>query len=237
MGKKVLNLDLLISKEIQYMIEKEGYKEGQALPSERSLAETFGVHRLTIRNAIKMLEEKGIILTKQRSGNYISPKKVTFDLNDYRSKMSVMKNMGIDANVKLLELETIKASAELAKKIMLPEGKEVFRITRLRYAYRKPMALERAYVNYELTKKLTKEDVHNKSLYDTLKRKFGIIIAYSNQKVTAVFANSLESELLRISALKPVMKHQGLVYDKRDRLILYFEDIMLMDKVEFISNR
>ena len=36
------------------------YREGERLPSERDLAERFGVHRSTVRSAVKRLEQLGI---------------------------------------------------------------------------------------------------------------------------------------------------------------------------------
>ncbi len=51
---RVLTLEVLLSKEIEYMLEAEGYKEKQKLPSERELAEYFGVQRLTIRAALQI---------------------------------------------------------------------------------------------------------------------------------------------------------------------------------------
>ena len=41
MGKRVLTLEVLLSKEIEYLLEADEYKEKQKLPSERELAEYF----------------------------------------------------------------------------------------------------------------------------------------------------------------------------------------------------
>jgi len=118
--------------------------------------------------------------------------------------------------------------------MLLPESTLVYRIMRLRYADGKPISIERSYIRCEVAEGLTSEDVHNKSIYTSLRNKFGIKINNSNQKVTVVYANELESELLKISRYKPLMRFEGLVYDKRNILVEYFDSIFLMDKVTFL---
>ena len=54
---KLLNKDEFIANEIRYMFIERKYKEGDKLPSERELAEQFGVQRATIREAYQILEE------------------------------------------------------------------------------------------------------------------------------------------------------------------------------------
>lgn len=62
----------------------------------------------------------------------------------------------------------MKLTEKLAEKTLLSEGTEVYRIMRLRYENKTPIALEKSYVVCEFAKGLSQEDVHNKSLYETL---------------------------------------------------------------------
>lgn len=48
------------------------YREGERLPSERDLARRFGVHRSTVREAFKRLEQLGVA-TIQRGGARVAP--------------------------------------------------------------------------------------------------------------------------------------------------------------------
>lgn len=237
MGKKVLTLEALLAKEIEYRIEQDDYKEKQKLPSERELSAQFQVQRLTIRRALQTLVQKGIIISKERSGYYVAPKRIKITVNHSGSIRTVIEKMGITSYVKLLEFEKMKLTERLAGKTLLAENTEVYHILRLRYENKTPIGLEKSYVVCDLAKGLSAEDVHNKSLYEELKKKHGLTIAHSNQRVSAVFANGLEAELLKVSLSTPLMKYQGLVYDKKERLIEYFENIMLPERFEFISKR
>lgn len=234
---KVLTLEVLISKEIQYLLESEDYKEKQKLPSERELAERFGVQRLTVRAALQILVQKGILISKERYGYFIAPKRVQFTLNHTNSFKMMIERMGITSYVKLLDFEKMKITDRLAEKTMLAEGTEMYRILRLRYGNKEPIALEKSYIVCDLAKDLSEEDVHNKSLYETLKKKYRLSIAHSSHRVSVVYANGLEAELLKVSLSKPLIKYQGLAYERKGRLLEYFETIMLSDKIEFIIHR
>src|SRR5258705_3342234 len=50
------------------------YQVDEALPSERVLAESLGLSRVTARKAIDQLVEQGLVVRRRGSGNYIAPK-------------------------------------------------------------------------------------------------------------------------------------------------------------------
>lgn len=236
MAKGVLTLDVLLSKEIEYMIETDKYTEGSKLPSERQLADYFNVQRGTVRSALRILLDKGVIVCKQRSGHFVAPRRVEFNLDAYASTKTVIEQMGKSTSVKLLTFEKVYVTEKMAKKTGWQEDSQVYRIMRLRYEGDAPMSLERSYVRCDLAPNISEEDVHNKSLYDALRRKHQIYMVRSEGKVTAVYANGLESELLNLKVAKPVMRYEALAYDRHDRLVEYFDDIILKDKVQFISD-
>lgn len=235
MKRNVLTLDVLISKEIEYAIDAGELKEGDRLPSERALAEKFGVQRGTVRSALQILVDREIVIPKERSGYFVAPRRIDFDLEAYNSRKVVIERMGKTTSVKLLTFEKIYVSHKMALKTGLAEDSQVYRIMRLRYAAGVPIGLERTHIRCDLAPSLSEEDVHNKSIYAALLRKHQIYIARCEGKVTAVYANGLESELLHLDVSKPVMRYEALVYDMQDRLIEYFDDIILKDKVQFIT--
>lgn len=234
--KRVLTLDILLAKELEYMMETGGYQEGSRLPSERSLADKFGVQRGTVRSALQILVDKGLIVSKERSGYFVAPRRIDFNLNAYDSRKAVIEQMGKTTYVKLLTFEKIYVSEKMAQKTTLQEDSQVYRIMRLRFAGGQPMSLERTHIRCDLVPGLREEDVHNKSIYATLRKKYRIHIARSEERVTAVYANGLESELLHTTRLRPILRYEGLVYDRRNRLIEYFDDIILKEKVQFTSD-
>ena len=50
------------------------YREGEVLPVEQELASSLGVGRNALREAVKMLSSKGLIVTGPRSGTRVRPR-------------------------------------------------------------------------------------------------------------------------------------------------------------------
>lgn len=61
-----------VAEELERQIIDGTFNAGQKLASERSLAESFGVSRPSIRDAIKQLEAKGLVTRKQGGGTFVS---------------------------------------------------------------------------------------------------------------------------------------------------------------------
>ena len=66
------NLSIQIADKIKELIESKQLKPGVKLPSERKLAEKFGVNRVTINKAIFLLEQKGLVKMKAGMGTYVT---------------------------------------------------------------------------------------------------------------------------------------------------------------------
>jgi GntR family transcriptional regulator, transcriptional repressor for pyruvate dehydrogenase complex len=62
----------LITKELETMMIEGLLKPGDRLPPERELAERFDVSRPSLREAIQNLKAKGMVVSRQGGGNYIS---------------------------------------------------------------------------------------------------------------------------------------------------------------------
>jgi len=70
---KVQRLYLQVAQQLQDLIGQGVFEAGQRLPSERDLAEQFGVSRPTIREAMITLEIAGQVEVKSGSGVYVLP--------------------------------------------------------------------------------------------------------------------------------------------------------------------
>lgn len=129
---KLLNKDEFIANEIRYMFIERKYKEGDKLPSERELAEQFGVQRATIREAYHILEEEGIIEIRERSGRYMGHNRIKSNLQEIKSFKDKLNDIGLEVKNKLISFEIIELDKELYKKVKLPIGTSVYKITRIR---------------------------------------------------------------------------------------------------------
>ena len=75
-------------------IENHVYKVGDRIPAERHLAEQFKVSRMTLRQAIKTLEEEGILERRLGSGTYVANQKVQEKMSGIMSFTEISRAYG-----------------------------------------------------------------------------------------------------------------------------------------------
>ncbi|MEM9709373.1 MAG: FadR/GntR family transcriptional regulator [Pseudomonadota bacterium] len=59
--------------QVEDLIASGILKQGRKLPSERDLAERLGVSRPKLREALQILEERGLVVTKHGEGSFVAP--------------------------------------------------------------------------------------------------------------------------------------------------------------------
>src|ERR687896_2010650 len=89
--------------QLHQLIEAGKLKVGDRLPSERELAETFRVSRSSVREAIKTLENEGLVMTRQGSGTFITAVTVEAIIQPLASLLS----RGKDALIDLFEMRRL----------------------------------------------------------------------------------------------------------------------------------
>lgn len=233
---KLLNKDELIANELKLYFIKNDIKEGEKLPSEREVAEKYGAQRATVRSAYKILEEEGIVEIRERSGRYMGHPRIITNLNEIKSFREKVSDIGSKVENQLLSFELIEIDKDLYKKIKLPIGTEVYKITRVRKVESEkgiiPIAIEYAYVPENIAPKLIRQNLED-SLFQILREIYGIVPAKEEQLIEIVYADDLESKILKLDKMTAVAKKTGIIYDKDGNVIQYLHSIMNKEWVEF----
>ena len=60
-----------LTERLRQFMEEGHFRDGDKLPPERALAESFGVSRSSVREAIRALAEKGLLESRQGDGTYV----------------------------------------------------------------------------------------------------------------------------------------------------------------------
>ena len=117
-----------------------------SLPPEREIAEITGLSRVTVRNAMQALVDKGVIIQRQGSGSFVAEKaaRVEQSLLKLTSFTEDMAARGMETKSVWLERGIARASAREVEVLGLEPGESVARLYRQRAADGRPLALERA---------------------------------------------------------------------------------------------
>lgn len=233
MRKRILFRDEEISREIEMRIVEGRMKEGDKLPSERQLAEEFGVQRDTVRCALDTLIKKGVIVKVPRRGHFVAHKRIEVNLSNFRTIRREVESIGETYRAITLSYEKVCISRQLAETMQLDEGTLCYQILRIRYDNNKPMSIESAYVVAEHVPELSRDELEDRSLASILRQRYGIILSGADQRITQVYPGNMEAELLRVGKDEPLIRYEGLLYDRKGRLIQYFDNMIVPDSIEF----
>lgn len=133
---------------------------GDRLPSESDLAESFGTTRTTVRLALSQLVFEGLIVRHNGRGSFVTDKKVIRSAINSRHALTFEEQVALTGRVVTYGSCTfaqITAPPEIAKRLRIPPGSEVFRMERLRIIDRRPVCLELRYLPREIGLQVTGE--------------------------------------------------------------------------------
>lgn len=161
----------------------EVYPEGELLPSENAMAQTYGVSRETIRKALDYLSQDGLIQKKQGLGSIVLNQSLfNFPISGLTSFRELSDTQEMTSETLLIRNEKIQIDQKLRKKLKLPVGKEVIAIERVRTIDGQNVIYDYDYLNPEITGEIPDDRLEH-SLYDYLENDMNLPIAFANKEI------------------------------------------------------
>jgi GntR family transcriptional regulator len=212
------------------------WKPGDLIPSERELGETYGISRMTARQAITDLVNEGLFYREQGKGTFVSQHKITQQLIQLTGFTEDIRARGQRPGTKVLSAEMFPADEATAERLRVSQGTLIFRLRRLRLADDEPLAIELSQISFKGCERLLEEDLENNSLYRVLETKYGISLMEADQELEAGLAGNEEAQLLKISISRPVLFTRRVTYTDRNQPIEYAKAIYCGNKYTFYTH-
>ncbi len=126
-------LPLIVRDGIRRLIAERELALGDRLPSEAELSGQFQVARTTVREALKLLEQDGLIDVRQGAGRFISfMPPLEQPITRLEGVTQMLRGMGFEVTNKVLDVSEVKASAQEITALRLYPGATVIRLERMR---------------------------------------------------------------------------------------------------------
>lgn len=178
---------------------------GALLPSEFAIAEELGVSQGTVRKALDVLGEEGLIVRRQGRGTFVAehtPAEVLFRF---------FKIYGADGEQVLPESRDARvrpgqATAGEQAALALRQREAVWRITRTRLAGGRPFIRETITLAMHRFPGLDKSGTLPNTLYDLFQHKYGLTIARAEERIDAVLAGVRDGAHLDVAAGTPLVR-------------------------------
>jgi GntR family transcriptional regulator len=203
------------------------------LPSERNLAESFGVSRMTVRAGIKLLERDGLLRSIPGAGNVV--------IAPHMSKGTALTSFTQDARARgwvstsrVFERSALAADLETAADLGIRPGDEVYAIGRLRLADDVPICVERVRLPASYVPGLIDLDLEG-SLYALLATRFDIRISRHERHIRAVNIDAANAELLDVPPQAATLYVAQLGYDQHGRPVERGQSVYRGDRYDFVT--
>lgn len=208
---------LQLSELVRGAIEAGDLPVGAALPSERELAASLGLARMTVRRAVEALVEEGLLVRRHGSGTYVRRPSVEQTFDRVLGFSDEARKLGFEAGTDLLEAGRRRAGADVATRLRIAPDASVLMLRRLRTADREPLAIQTAYLAPPYAGLSLDLLRHNESLYRTLREQFGIAPHHARQTVSARLPDGREQHRLGLEPGVPVLALERVTFDARER--------------------
>ncbi|MBR5755193.1 MAG: GntR family transcriptional regulator [Erysipelotrichaceae bacterium] len=196
------------------------------MPSERELCEIYKVSRPTVRKALEMLENDGVITTVRNKGAfYVGPKRFTQGgLTLGNSGISFFDQVVAQGSVptsKVLVQTVRPCDINIAARLNINENDLIFVLERLRYIDGELYQINVSHIPYDLCPELVNIDFSNYvSLHKTL-NSYGIYPYRARKVIEVKQANRYEAFHLNLNDGDPITVTHHMTYDRDDRMIEY----------------
>lgn len=228
----------MVLKKIKEMILKGELREDQKLPSETILARELGVSRSTLREALRLLEDEGLIKRYQGIGTFISRKPmIESGMEELISITRLIQKQGMKAGTKDVSIIKTYPTDKEASIMKISTAQEIYRVERVRTADGVPVVYCVDRIPVEFVKK--KLDFNMESFFDYLQKDLGIYIAYAVSDIIPVKAEIAEvyKKLNLKSRTDVALLLEQLHYDDKNNPIFYSSNYFSPDKIKFFIVR
>ncbi|MBN2980441.1 MULTISPECIES: GntR family transcriptional regulator [Cohnella] len=213
-------------------IERRVWSPGAQIPSERELCEEYGVSRITVREVLKELVQKGYLVRKQGKGTFVSVPRFVNEFTSSYSLSEEIEKEGLTSDFKILSFKTCSPSPELQKLLGLAPSEPVWELTRLRLIGNEPFAWERAYTPWSVMEGAGEEQLEKEGLYLTIFRCSGLMAEEAEVESEAVNCPAELVPLLQLKKNAAVM-HLTRVTKAQQRNIEYCESYVRSDRYKY----
>src|ERR1700751_5080961 len=134
---------------IERGIAEGRYAAGERLPGETEIAETYRVNRHTVRRALAVLAERGLVRAERGRGTYVEAAKLAYPLRSRTRFSEIVGAGGREPRGQLIAATDEPATRELAKPLGLRAGAALIRIEALRLADRAPICISTTWLSAE----------------------------------------------------------------------------------------
>lgn len=208
------------------------WAEKDVLPSESEMISEYGVSRVTVRKALKQLEDENLVIRRRGARSLVAPLPDTLSTPLIRGPVDNLLTRGLAAEAQNLEIGWVTPPTHALEALRLPSDTECFLLRRLRHHADTPFSYSRVYVAPEAAKPLADIQLGNDPVLVHLERA-GLLASSADQTISATLAQNPAASALRIPLGSALIQLRRIVFDDAGVPCIYQISLYRPDKFEY----
>ena len=216
-----------IADELRARVLAGEYVAGRVLASEAELSAQYGVSRVTVRRALEVLRDEGLVDARQGFGWFVPVDPIRQPLERLGTIEDRMASDGISSERRVVEFAFTAAPARVAEVL---QTDQVLRVRRLNLADGEPFAVVTVWCPAELGQHVSRRDAERAPFYELL----GLELRGATQTIGADAAGAEDAQLLDVPIGSPVLRCERITTDTSGRAVLMSHHVYPAHRTEFV---
>jgi GntR family transcriptional regulator len=178
---------------------------GERFPTDRELTDEYGVSRHTVREAVRSLQDDGVIVRLRGRGSFVNETRFEQPLGTIYSLFETIEASGATQESIVITQELVR-NVQASVVLALDPAAELFHLERVRLADGAPIAYDRVWVGADRGAALMSCDFSRTSLYEQLKTAGGVAPSSGTERIRPVIPGPLEADQLGLELGEPVLE-------------------------------
>ena len=225
-----------IATDLRNRILLEEWLVGDQLPTEKDFIEHYGVACITLRQAMSLLEEDGLIVRKQGKGTFVnatsSRKLFTLNIN---YPLVIPKENKKMAPIDVVKTEIVllqNSHRYICKQLNIEMNEPVVFLSRLFVVQSTAVGLNRAWFPAHLVPDLENLGLVDESISKTIKSRYNLEVTKIDNTIEASILNAVDAQLLSSSYGASVLKIDSTHYLENNNPVQYSQTLWISDYVK-----
>lgn len=197
------------------LIERGDWAAGSQIPNEDRLCDLLGISRITVRHALRNLEDAGFLRREHGRGTFVRSATLVAGARGLTSFTEEMRMMALSASTRLLAAHRVTANAAMAEALEISLGDPVVQLRRLRLGNDMPIGIQTAHLPEARVPGLLDDAEDIQSLYAWLREHCGIAPTQAKEVYRVGIVSLGDAELMQQPAGTPAFEVERIAYDAR----------------------
>ena len=234
MTSEVLPLYIKIADELRHNIEACVYRVGDQLPTEQDLSARFGVNRHTLRRAIDVLRQEGLIRVDRGRGMFVAAAPISLAISERVRYNELLKAQGLQPSKKTLRIAELPADPTIARALEIAPGEAVVLFERLSLADDSAISIASSYFPGDRLPQITQHCEHCHSISKLLREEYGFDHIRRSTRISARMVQPRDARFLAVPLNTPILLTESVNVNQHGTVIEYGVTRFRGDRMELV---